>query len=121
MKRVIAATSFNSQLKNYSSRIVRNKRFKIHQNSPKDPNNLKASVSEIHPYDDAEYTWARIGAKGSMYAEFIQNGKIIDSMQFAYFEPEYHDSELYIQDVINTLCEELIRFNKNVEPVMIHN
>ena len=121
MKRVISSASFNSQVKHYSNKIVGNQKFAIHQNFPKDPNNLKADISEIHPYDDAEYTWARVGAKGTMYVEFIRNGKVIDSLQFGYYDEEYHDPKAYIKDVINTVCEELLELNKDVEPIMVHN
>ena len=121
MKRVISAASFNSQVTHYSNRIVKNQKFSIHQNFPKDPNNLKADISEVHPYDEADYAWARIGSKGHMQVQFIRNGKVFDTMQFAYFDEDYHDPEAYINDVINTVCEDLLDFNKDVEPVMVHN
>ena len=122
MKRVIAAASnFNSQLTEYSTYQRGRQKFAIHENLPSDPNSWKASISEIHPYDEAEYTWARIGARGAMEAEFIRNGKVVDRMQLNYYDPDdYEDLEPYFNDIIDSICLELRQYNKDVTPKIDH-
>jgi hypothetical protein len=123
MKRIIKATSdFNSELTDFETYTRNRQKFAIHQNNPADPNNWKATISEIHPYDDAEYLWARVGKRGTLSVEFIQNGKVIDTMQLHYYEPdEYEHEEEYYDEVTDAICLALLNFNKDVEPIMIHN
>lgn len=85
-----------------------------------------AQITEIHPYDDADYAWAKIGFNGQV--KFIQNGKVIDTMQLPVYEPEDYeeyypnaDVDAYIDDMLDSVAVELLQINKNVKPVMIHN
>ena len=85
-----------------------------------------AQVTEIHPYDDADYAWAKIGFNGQ--AEFIKNGKVIDKMQLASYDPddyeEYYENasvDAYINDMLDTVAVELLHINRNVKPIMVHN
>ena len=125
MKRVIKASSndeFLSKLIDYQTYTRNRQKFAIHQNEPTNPNDWKATISEIHPYDDAEYVWARVGKRGTLNVEFIQNGKVIDTMQLHYYEPdEYEREEEFWDEVTDMICLELRTFNKDVEPRMIHN
>lgn len=120
---VMSATPFNSQLTEYITYNRGGYKFGIHA-TPLDesnPNSYKAAISVIKPYDLAEYTWARIGSKGSMYVEFIRNGKVKDGMQMPYYDEEDYESiEEYIDDVIDQVCVELIDQNKDVEPRIDH-
>ena len=86
-----------------------------------DINSFKAQISEIHPYDDAEYAWARVGYNGYMNAEFVLDGNIIDRMQFDYYDDEYYESEdEYLDYVIDEICVELKHINKDIKPRMLY-
>lgn len=124
MKRIVnASKDFNSQLTEYDTYTRNRQKFAIHSNSAYgDPNDFKAQITEIHPYDDADYAWARIGARGAMEVEFIKDGRILEKMQLHYYDDEdYENLEQYFDDIIDTVCVELRSFNKYVKPKMIHN
>lgn len=76
-------------------------------------------ITEIHPYDDAEYAWARmIGPQ----VTFIRDGKILDKMTMAEYDDEYYDTfDEYLDDTFDAIAVELRHFNKDVKPVMVHN
>lgn len=90
------------------------------QNSSSDEmfNKLKAQITEIHPYDDADYVWARIE---SGMIKFIQNKKVIQTNY--YFSPD--DMDIENTDWIETICDDAIitmrDMNQSVVPRMIHN
>ena len=93
----------------------------INENGPYE-GSFAAQITEIHPYDDAEYTWAKIGYNGQTI--FYRNGKVVDKMQLASFEPddyEYNPVDEYINDCLDTVAVELLHMNRDVEPVMVHN
>lgn len=78
---------------------------------------FKADVSEIHPYDLAEYAWATL-EKGEV--RYYKNGKLID--RTFYFNSDdigIEDSE-WADDVIMDVCDHLIKLNKNVEQRIDH-
>ena len=107
-------------------------KFSVHYNDVtdvEDPessfNQLKASVSLIKPYDDAEYVWARI-QNGSI--SYIRAGKVIKREYYFMFsdygtdaDPLYENANEWIDDIVNGACDKLIELNKNVKPRMIHN
>lgn len=78
---------------------------------------FKANVSEIHPYDLAEYAWATL-ENGEV--RYYKNGKLID--RTFYFNSDdigIEDSE-WADDVIMDVCDHLIKLNKNVEQRIDH-
>lgn len=78
---------------------------------------FKADVSEIHPYDLAEYAWATL-ENGEV--RYYKNGKLID--RTFYFNSDdigIEDSE-WADDVIMDVCDHLIKLNKNVEQRIDH-
>lgn len=124
MKRCIKA---NSQYPDYTIIQHGRQRFSVHINydGPYE-GAFAAQISEIHPYDDADYAWAKIGFNGQ--AQFIKNGKVIDKLQLAGFEPddyeEYYEGcsvDTYINDCLDTVAVALMDINRDVEPVMVHN
>lgn len=123
MKRVItSASSYSSPYTKYNSYQRGRQKYSVHFNEPENPIDFKAQITEIHPYDDADYVWARIGAKGAMEVEFVQNYKVIDRMQMHYYDDEdYENVDEYYDEIIDRVCIELSYFNKDVEPRMIHN
>lgn len=76
-------------------------------------------ITQIHPYDDADYAWAKI--EGPV-VKFIRDGKVIDKMTIFEYDDEYyeHDWE-YIDEVLDTIAVELINLDRNTKPVMVHN
>ena len=123
MKRVVtSANNYSSPYTKYNTYQRGRKRYSVHSNEPTNPSSFKAQIREIHPYDDADYVWARIGARGAVETEFIQNGKIIDRMQMNYYDEDYYESvDEYYDDLIDAVCVELSNYNKDIESVMVHN
>lgn len=80
---------------------------------------FKAQVSEIHPYDEAEYVWARIGQRPGII-EYIQNGSIVDVSYYMTSEDWDVENIEWCDTVIDTAIENLIELNKNVQPRMSH-
>ena len=80
---------------------------------------FSASVSEIHPYDEAEYTWAKLSSNGSV--AFYNNGKLVDRMQMhAYDEEDYEDVNEYVNDILDTIMVALMDYNSSVTPRIDH-
>ena len=126
-KRITCVSEFNSSLTNYVSFYRGTDRFSIHDNysddfDSNDANNYKATVSLLRPYDDADYTWARIGKSGGMRVEFIKDGKVQDTMQlWPYEDSDYESVEEYLDDILDRVIVELIDMNKHVEPIIHHD
>lgn len=69
---------------------------------------------------------AKIGFNGQTI--FYRNGKVVDKMQLASFEPddyeEYYEGaavDAYINDCLDTVATELLQMNRDVKPIMVHN
>ena len=85
---------------------------------------FEATVREIHPYDDADYYWAKI-SKGKI--KYISNGMVVRINY--YFNPEdmlYDDQDKWdIEDWRHTICTEAIKSiheaNKSIKSKMVHN
>ena len=125
MKRYIKASS---EYNDYLTIKHGNRQFGVHINEDGPyEGSFAASISEIHPYDDAEYTWAKIGFNGQTI--FYRNGKVVDKMQLAGYEPDdYEEQEhgtssvdQYINDCLDTVATELLQMNRDVKPIMVHN
>ena len=80
-------------------------------------NNFKADITEVHPYDLAEYAWARL-ADGVV--KYYMNGKLIDRTY--YFNADDMDVENYesADVVVYGVCDHLIQLNKRVTPRIDH-
>lgn len=116
MKRYIKSAT---QYPNYMKLERGRNKFAVYYTDPNDFGDMKAAVSEIHPYDDADYAWAKIeGLKVTFY-----NSKgVLDTMHLWSYEPdEYEDITEYVNDVLDTVCTDLLELNKSVAPVMVHN
>lgn len=87
-----------------------------------DPMNPRFQITELHPYDDAEYAWAKCGYDGIGYIQFIRSGRKIDGMQCHFYEDdEYESPQEYIDELIDSTCVELLNLNKNVRPRMMYD
>lgn len=102
-------------------------RFMVRFNRSEDPNlpgYTDIEISEIHPYDDADYAWVNYDASENRnYAYIIRDGKREDRLAISPWgdnEDMYDDIDEFRDDVINGLIDELRDSNKDVEPRMIH-
>lgn len=78
----------------------------------------KATVSEIHPYDDAEYAWAQIE---NGVIKYIQNGKVVDKSYYMTADDWDVENNEWCDSVINEAMDTLNQINSNVQPRIIHN
>lgn len=92
-------------------------------NSPEaDPFKLfqdfEGQVSEIHPYDDADYTWATF-ARGIV--KYYRGSKLIDKSYYGDSDDFETETSEWCQLVVDNIIDNLQDLNKNVKPNMIHN
>lgn len=81
----------------------------------------KFQISEIHPYDDASYTWAKTSDSSSNVVIFVRSGKVKDRMTLWDYEPEdYENPTEYVNDILDTVATSLMDMNSDVEPQMVH-
>ena len=116
MKKYIRATK-------YDSRMVwshGNQRFSVHMNDCNEDNPLCVfQVSEIHPYDDADYAWAACDGRTVNY--YRNNRKIASKPVIPYDPEDYEEYREYIDELVDSVCMTLREYNRDVEPRMIHN
>lgn len=102
---------------------VGNYRYGIRSKYTDDPYNFQCYITEIHPYDDAEYCWIRKDMPNS--ASVYRNGRKIDTITLADwddYEDEYEgDAQDFIHDMVVGLCEELRECNRGIKSVMVYN
>ena len=124
MKKVIKS---NTDLNLYNTFKLGNKRFSVHSNDidngpTADPMSMlrqfKAQVSEIHPYDDADYAWANL-SKGVV--DYYRSNKHIDKSYYGTSDDMDVENEEWCEAVLYAVAENLADLNRDVEPVMIHN
>lgn len=77
-----------------------------------------AQVTEIHPYDDAEYWWAKIDT-GTI--EYIYRGKVKDSEYYLTPEDEDVEDDEYCDVISDRAIKKLYELNKDITPRMIHS
>lgn len=89
-----------------------------------DPDNLQFTLSEVHPYDDAEYTWAK--KDSPVEIKLIKDGHIVGSLKQSaldfpeYDEEDYESPEEYVDTVIDITANVLRQMNRDIEPRMMH-
>lgn len=125
MKRLIASSESRTSDSSYFVYTRSHQRFSVHMfnEGVPDSSHIKFTISELHPYDLAEYAWARVGYRGACYAEFLKNGKKLDGMQFSYYEDDedsYEDMNEYLNDMLDSVAVELLHINALVEPRIDH-
>lgn len=117
----------SSEYDQYMVTRLNRKQFSVHyteiDNSPDaDPVDMiqqfKFQVREIHPYDDAEYTWAK-GGNGII--KYIRNGKEVDRTHYMTADDWEMDNGEWCDYIIRVAMEDLTELNKDVKPRMIHN
>ena len=81
-------------------------------------NRFKAQISEIHPYDDGNYAWAKIEAG---VIKIIRDGRSIDTSYYFTADDMDVENEEWCEIVCNQAIEALRKTNKSVQPRMVHN
>ena len=116
MKRMIKAAT---QYDHYMTYNHGRQKFGVHYSDPNRFGDMQAQVSEIHPYNEAEYAWAKIEGPT---VKFIKNGKVVDRMNLGtYEEDEWENLDEFIDSQIDTIAVALMDMNKDVKPIMVHN
>ena len=79
-------------------------------------------ITEVHPYDDAEYASAKCGYSGIGFVEFIKGGKQLPkTLQLKmYNEENFEDEDDYISYAVDTICRKLRELNAYVKPRIVH-
>ena len=95
-------------------------RFMVKTKFEDDPDSFQCEVDEIHPYDDADYAWAKKDSPTS--ASIIQNGKCVQLIPLPEWDADYYeDPSEYFDEIIDTIAVELRKYNEPIEPIMVHN
>lgn len=122
MKRYIRSSQTPKYKHEYTDHMVYTwgpRKYSVYFKNADDPENFQCQVSEIHPYDDAKYTWAKKDSPAG--ATLYRNKKLVDTIAVKeYDEDDYEDENEYINDVIVDICRALKEANKDVEPRMVH-
>lgn len=95
-----------------------NQKFSIYTKYADDPEKFQCQITEIHPYDLAEYYW--IKKDQPAIAKVIDpRGRVAGYIEVReYDEDDYEDSNEYINDILDYMCTELRGYNKNIKPVI---
>ena len=126
MKRYIKSSdNFNSELTEYFTFNHGRQEFSCHAintDTLADADLFRATVSEIHPYNDAEYAWAQIGKIQPLHVRYIREGKVIDVGMLPDYNDEAYESEQeYYDAILDKVAIRLLELNKDVKPIMVHN
>lgn len=103
-------------------------KFSVHIDNCDEDNDTESfvmprfQISEIHPYDDAEYTWAKRSDELADRVLYIRDGRIVEKVRIWSYKPdEYEDPTEYVNDVLDTVAVNLMKKNSDVDPKIIHN
>lgn len=125
MKRLIrSSTTINATSSNdFDNRQTYTKngtRYSVYLKNEDNPDQLMFNISEIHPYDDADYAWAM--KVSPLQVNIIRDGNIISAFDLPEWDWDmYEDENEYITEVVDITCDKLANANKRIKPVMIHN
>ena len=121
-KKSVRASADNSYTDRYKIKIGRQE-FSVYTKYFDDPDNFQCQITEIHPYDNANYYWIKKDQPAS--ASVIKNGKRVGRIEVREYDDEAADEynyagEQFNRDIVAYLCEELRGYNREVEPQIDH-
>lgn len=119
MKRYIRAASANDY-ESYMNIKIGTVNFGVHYTARHELI-IKASISSLRPYDDADYTWAKVEGPR---VTFIRDGKILDKMTIADYDPDYDiakDFDEYLKNTFESIAMEMLHYDADIKPRMVHN
>ena len=119
------SSNFSGGLKYHDIYYVGNQKYSVHHSSLYDPNEVLVQITEIHPYSESEYVWARIGYSDIDEVEFLKYGKVISVEYIGYYDPDKwgYDQEgckSFWEDQIQDICEQLKKYNDGIESMISH-
>lgn len=129
MKRYISKPDASIQCSRFSNHVIlKNHHFldpgcsySIYIDNEDDLSKLSLQVSELHPYDDAIYAFARVEQNNPTLAQIIKNGKFLSSVKMPEYDDEsWEDPQEYIDEFIDRIIYELHEVNKDVKPKIMH-
>lgn len=129
MKKYIAKPDIDIKCAKFSNHIILKDHhlanpgcsYSIYIDNEDDPTKLSLQVSELHPYDDAVYAFARVEQFKPNVAQIIKNGKFLSSVSMPkYNDEDWEDPQEYVDDFIDKIIYELHRVNKDVQPKIMH-
>lgn len=94
--------------------------FSIYTKYADDPDRFQCQITELHPYDLADYYWIKKDQPAA--AKVIDpKGHLVGRIELAeYDEDSYEDANEYIRDIIDYMCTELRGYNRNIKPRIDH-
>lgn len=128
MKKYIKATQYMDSME-----YTRNgTRFRVYMNDcSEDQPICKFQIAEIHPYDDADYAYAVCdGVRIKYYRPLRKNDFILNAPRtqlidqetiFDYDPDDWEDYNDYLREIIDETCVNLLGYNKNVKPIIMHD
>jgi len=118
-KSTIQSSTDTTYTDRFNYRLGGTSRFSVYTKYADDPERFQCQISEIHPYDLAEYYWIKKDQPAS--AKVIKNGKVAGRIELReYDEDDYEDSNEYIRDIVEYMCRELMSYNSKIEPRIDH-
>lgn len=114
-----------SATKDYTNHFTYNRsgqQFSIYSKYNDDPYNFQCQITEIHPYDDADYYWVKKDGPASASVIYEGTGKKVGYIDVDEYDEDYYDTpEEYIDAIIDYMCVELRNYNRNINPKIVHN
>lgn len=117
MKRYISSLEYDRSFTyNYAGQ-----NYRVYVKFENDPDSFQFQVSEIHPYDLADYAWAVKRSPSTL--EIISEGVVIDHIHLPEWgydvdEDDYENIAEYEDDLIDRACSALQNANRNVRPMI---
>lgn len=122
MKRVIVAGSrfgVNQVIKNWHGKPNHN--YMVRLGGEDSIDTLSIQISGLHPYDDAEYAYARVESGQPTLANIIKDGRFLATVSMEYYDPEdWEDLNEYINEFVDRIIAKLEEVNKDVQPKIMH-
>lgn len=92
-------------------------KYMVYVKHEDNPEWFQFSVSEIHPYDLAEYAWAQKTSPVDL--EIIKDGRVMSRIPLPEWDwDSYEDENEYYDELIDMACAALSSANEGVEPLI---
>lgn len=122
-KKPVKASKVPSYTGHYTHKLSNGRRYSVYTMYEGDADNFQCQITEIHPYDEAEYYWIRKESPAS--ATVYRNGKKQGYIELREWDDDAQDEyddrdENFIADLVHYMCEELYAYNKDIEPRIDH-
>ncbi len=94
-------------------------RFSVNDNNPSNPDWFQFIMSELHPYDDADYAWAKKDSPVEL--KIIKSGQVQSRIPLPEWDYDsYEDEDEYYGTLIDIAAVALLEANRDVQPMIDH-